>query len=481
VELVVGASDRNVYAFESDGSNSAGWPQAVLNEVLTGPAVGDLDHDGGQEVVALTRDGKFYAWHANGTPLPNFYVNKGGSFFCGPALIDIDGDGDLEIAAGSFTDNRVYLIDYSGSDHAGWPITGTDKWYGSPSVGDVDNDGISELIYAGFDSSLHVWNGDGSEVTGFPVHLNGQVWSSVAVGDVNHDNHPEMAVVTNMGSIYLVNYDGTFAAGFPVDIGHTLKSAPVMADLNDDGNLDLVFGDNVGNIYAMNAAGAFLPGFPRPLGGSIVGSPVVGDITGDAQPDIIVGSTNDVIYGLDRNGVTLRNFPIPGEASGQIIASPALGEFDGDGHMEIAVPIKGLGHNLMVLDYKMDAQVGNLQWPNFGHDIHRSNDFDQVPYGVDEPAFHPDIFSLTQNYPNPFNASTVIKFSLRHDGETTLSIFDLLGRRVKLLSSGMLVAGNHAFIWNGTDDAGMIVTSGVYFYRLDSAESSQTRRMVLLK
>ena len=179
--------------------------------MITGPAIGDIDHDGGKEVVALSNDGRFYAWHANGTPLANFPVSKGGTYMAGPLLADIDGDQNLEIIAGSFSDNKVYVIKSDGSDLTGWPTTAINRWYGSGSAGDIDEDGLSEIVYAGFDSSVHVWNADGSEVAGFPVHINGQVWAAPSIGDVNGDSHLEIAVVAyNTGDCFLIKIDGFF-------------------------------------------------------------------------------------------------------------------------------------------------------------------------------------------------------------------------------------------------------------------------------
>ncbi len=453
--------------------------------VISGPAVGDLDNDGNDEVVAVSKDGKFYAWEANGSLMPGFPVTKGGTFYSGPLLIDLDGDDHLDIVAGSYSDNKVYVVDYTGVDRPGWPVTATSRWYGSPSSGDIDNDGIPEIVYAGFDSLLHVWNGDGTEVAGFPARLNSTCWVSAAVGNIDGDNRPEIVVPVSGGSVFAFNDDGSTVAGFPLNLGVVLKSSPSMADLNGDNRPDIVFGANDGRIYAIDGSGANLAGFPVTPGGTISGSPVIGDITGDGQPDIIVGSSNGnacYLNGYDRNGQILRNFPIPGEATGQITSSAAIGLFDSDASMEIAIGIKATsGNNLMVIDYKENASALNLIWPVFGKDIWRSNNSGNTITSVDNPVIAPTSFSLSQNYPNPFNASTRIEFSLKNAGDAQLTVFDLLGRQVKTLQSGLLTAGKHSFLWNGNDESGSVVSSGVYFYRLSSAEGTVVKQMLLLK
>jgi hypothetical protein len=95
----------------------------------------------------------------------------------------------------------------------------------------------------------------------------------------------------------------------------------------------------------------------------------------------------------------------------------------------------------------------------------------------------PSRTGLGQNYPNPFNAETTIRFELAEAAEAvSVSIYDLMGRRLSLLSLGGMAAGSYDFVWNGRDDNGRPVASGIYFYRLEIGSSFvETRRMTLLK
>jgi len=93
----------------------------------------------------------------------------------------------------------------------------------------------------------------------------------------------------------------------------------------------------------------------------------------------------------------------------------------------------------------------------------------------------PDQSELKLNFPNPFNAETVIEYNLSSDGEARLEIFDVLGQRIKVLVATELPAGRYRAVWNGRDEKGMRVSSGVYFYRLNAGEFQQVRRMILLK
>ncbi len=89
--------------------------------------------------------------------------------------------------------------------------------------------------------------------------------------------------------------------------------------------------------------------------------------------------------------------------------------------------------------------------------------------------------TLHPNHPNPFNPATTIRFELASRGTATLRIYDARGRAVRTLFSGVADAGITALTWNGRDDDGRAVGSGVYFYRLETTSGAQARKMVLLK
>jgi hypothetical protein len=97
------------------------------------------------------------------------------------------------------------------------------------------------------------------------------------------------------------------------------------------------------------------------------------------------------------------------------------------------------------------------------------------------PASIPGETALHPNVPNPFNPSTRIRFELPRSQDITLDVYDLRGRRVRRLAQGTWDAGEHGLVWDGTDDQGRTVPSGVYVSRLRAADGDLSRRMVLLK
>jgi len=98
-----------------------------------------------------------------------------------------------------------------------------------------------------------------------------------------------------------------------------------------------------------------------------------------------------------------------------------------------------------------------------------------------EPVAAPLVTALHQNVPNPFNPTTTIRFELSEPGRVDLRVYDVTGRLVRILVSEDLPAERHSVPWNGEDNRGRRVASGVYFYRIATADFVATRKMVLLK
>ena len=90
-------------------------------------------------------------------------------------------------------------------------------------------------------------------------------------------------------------------------------------------------------------------------------------------------------------------------------------------------------------------------------------------------------FNLCQNYPNPFNIETKIDFTLPVSGYANLKIFNLLGQAVRTLVDGERPAGHYTVQWDGNDQNGLPVASGVYFYRIEQGDQSQYKKMMLIK
>jgi hypothetical protein len=99
----------------------------------------------------------------------------------------------------------------------------------------------------------------------------------------------------------------------------------------------------------------------------------------------------------------------------------------------------------------------------------------------DKVNLRPNDFVLKQNYPNPFNPSTELVFSLARTSDIRLTVYNVLGQEVKLLAEGTFTTGDHTVVWDGQDNTGRAVSSGVYFYRLSAENFVTEKKMLLLK
>ena len=93
----------------------------------------------------------------------------------------------------------------------------------------------------------------------------------------------------------------------------------------------------------------------------------------------------------------------------------------------------------------------------------------------------PQTFSLEQNYPNPFNPDCEIRYALPADAEVNLSVYNMLGQKVTTLVEEYQTAGHKTVHWNGTDENGNKVASGIYFYRIKAGDYTESKKMILMK
>lgn len=126
----------------------------------------------------------------------------------------------------------------------------------------------------------------------------------------------------------------------------------------------------------------------------------------------------------------------------------------------------------------IEAQFGSID-PVF----YSEWDYDgrQVTDVEENGLFGPDKFTLEQNYPNPFNPTTTILYRLARPITVNLSIYNVLGEKVITLVHGKQTTGEHEIIWDGRDNKGRLVGSGIYFYRIEASGFVKTYKMMLLK
>ncbi|MDP8269336.1 MAG: FlgD immunoglobulin-like domain containing protein [Candidatus Tenebribacter davisii] len=210
-------------------------------------------------------------------------------------------------------------------------------------------------------------------------------------------------------------------------------------------------------------------------------------LVGDLSPNI-VASTDQIDFGIvTTNNLQINNLEITNLGYETLQISDVV--ISGEGFNYNGVLQFDLEHlQIYVLEIEFEtAQMGQYS----GELTILSNDPDTqelvIPLNaecltsIDDDLAVAD--QLLSNYPNPFNPSTTISFTLSTDSteNTELVIYNIKGQIVKQLLREHLAEGKYSVVWNGKDDRGKSVSSGIYYYRLSSGNFQQARKMILMK
>jgi hypothetical protein len=134
----------------------------------------------------------------------------------------------------------------------------------------------------------------------------------------------------------------------------------------------------------------------------------------------------------------------------------------------------------------LDTTSANQNGPAFGLFVALANGAVlELPGGLVEintpQSLIPEEYALHQNYPNPFNPTTTIRYDLKENSDVVLQIYNLLGQKIRTLINNRQEAGYREVVWDGRNDAGIGVASGIYIYRIEAGKFVQTRKMVLMR
>ncbi|MCP4704754.1 MAG: T9SS type A sorting domain-containing protein [candidate division Zixibacteria bacterium] len=287
---------------------------------------------------------------------------------------------------------------------------------------------------------------------------------SIVAAKFNADVFIDLAVSCSNGIIWYLENDQ--AGGFTpiVQIGGTAGNVYLgTADLNGDGVFDLAEAhattDTV-KTWINNGTGTFVFANSYFVGGEFPQAVAFGDFDADTELDMVISSWADEnikFFTGSGSGVFTYDttYSIGGRPRG---LCPA--DLDGDGYIDLAVAGQGT-----------DMVAVLLNRSSLLLDVEDITDNDKLPRK----------YVLEQNYPNPFNPITTIKFALKTASQAKVEVFNLLGQSVRVLVDDELTAGTKQVVWDGLNDAGDPVTSGIYFYRINADKFVDTKKMVLLK
>src|SRR5690606_13215862 len=270
-------------------------PAFQYSKNTRGLTLADLDSDGVDELL-IGIDEKFFAIKGDGSLL--FELDVEGPILYPPAVADMDGDGDLEIVFNfgfSTLTNGTYLLDHEGNVLDGWPRTHSTLASNGASIADLDDDGIMEIITAeridGTSALVHVFKMDGTELnSSWPYDIGSVSCFTPSVGDINNDGIKEVIVAGYNTGIFAIQSDGVVLPGFPAynpSVAYSYQS-PILVDFDRDDNLEIV-GANHGDAsayYVMKNDGTYAAGWPYPISSWTYAPPTVADVNDDGVFEI---------------------------------------------------------------------------------------------------------------------------------------------------------------------------------------------------
>ena len=211
---------------------------------MVGAAAGDLEPDGNPDIVVCTWDDNIYAIDHTGTIKEGFPVTSTNRFNAPPTLVDLDGDGDLEIVAGNDS-GLLHVLHHDGTEMASYDVG--DDIRGGISVADLNDDGSYELLFAGYDDMIHVWNPmDGVELDGWPVDMDYNSLTEPVTADLDGDGDLEVVAAMKSGMVYVFHHDATLFNNFPTNLSGNIESSPAIGDFDNDGDYEIIFGTTQG-------------------------------------------------------------------------------------------------------------------------------------------------------------------------------------------------------------------------------------------
>jgi hypothetical protein len=512
--------------FELDGSFSNGWPLYCDTLILGHDSVVlDIDHDGQSEVLTYgTRriDGQYaysliFLIDDNGSVMPGFPISAIDP--SGLAASDMNGDNEYEIIYLSRRGGIINCIDRYGISKPGWPIPyPSDINCVAGSFGDLDLDGNNEYIITG-DRNIYAFRNDGSMQAGFPVtpeetnfdFYNG-IWGS-SLADLDHDGFSEIITAgdnwehwpppIDSSFIGIYDHNGQPKPGWPRYFPYAIISPVTPSDINNDGSIDLAYQSLY--LYFKDLNGMDLPGWPilltRPTGeiwGSNSDLSIV-DLDGDGYSEIFPNFNlllsdslgqdsiwyfgHSYLFAFDHLGLLLPGYPLTFRGSNA--NKPPCFAIDSSTYklymsLSSDITTSEIDSVFLALYQYPDSTGPANQWPTLSHDNLHTRNYsfvDRVTSIADEgsPPL-PKSAILKQNYPNPFNSSTIIEYTLPKAENITLSLYDILGRKVIELDKGVYPAGINRQTLNLKD-----YTGGIYFLTLKTEQTQITRKLVYLK
>ncbi len=431
--VVVVTRDGTLSSWGLDGLER--WPPFSVGEgpFYSSPAAGDIDGDGVMEIVVGSDSRWLYVIEPGAAPTVDG-IFLGDVVRTSVAFADLDDDPtDVEIVASS-GDSRLFLIDGDGfvlSDTLITEILGPLRT--SPVAGDIDSDGVLELVALSQEGNLHCFDLSGNRESYWPSSVGDPGFSSPALGDIDRDGYMEIVLISGR-ALNALNHNGTTCTGFPVELD---EPAPTP-------------------YFWFEEDTAFRGGFDE-----LFSSPILVDMEGDGYLEIIFGSGTN-LHGYDHRGDPLNGFPLG--CGGEVSSTPAAFVV-GDTLWVYVASREG-----MIYCWGIEGNPDAV-WPMFRRDASRSG---CLATSASPVAPGPALLSRVYSYPNPVNGpNATLRYHLGDHAVVKIEIFDVAGERVAEYEGNTTP---NEFNEVSLDVSGL--ATGLYVYRIEATNSSRSEEFI---
>jgi hypothetical protein len=356
VTMTIGNNFQNamLYAFKSDGTIVSGFPIAMGHFFEGDPALFDSDDDGKME-MAVSQDRNLYLRDQQGNAIWSIPYN--GPVFQSIyhpfhlSVDDIDNDGTKEIVVTCYSGGAVFVFDAQGNVRPGWPVIlppgcspcGPPQIQASASIGDIDNDGVKEVVVPLAGSHfIHCLKPDGTYCAGFPVDTINVNIGQATLADIDGDQYLEI-ILANVEYFIILKYDGAFYPDFPI-WGYTSTSAPSVTMSTGEwlvafGAARSLYYENY--LYRLDPV-EILPGWPATVTGwHFSNTPLFADIHDTSTMEIVTGAYSNAfvsdgrLYAYDMAANVIPGFPTANLYHRGITKTGAVNDLNGDGNLDI--------------------------------------------------------------------------------------------------------------------------------------------------
>jgi len=354
--------------------------------------VANIDEDPNLEVVlAATND--LYVWKADGTDVSGFPVTLPYASDVSQSLVVFENSGQNTILVSTVSGGQnSYLYAYKSTGEVRWVKTLPHGDANGVAVGDINGDGLDEIVVSSYDSnpnrgSINVIKQNGGDF-GLTITLEGEHFKKPILADV--DGQAGMEIISSssfesdssVGNVYVYNGSGNVLDGWPKLIDCNYKINTSVGDLDGDGNADIIANGRVGEIHAWDHSGENIPGWPVNNPSFTYHDhlqPIIGDITGDGSVDVLIGDRGCSLMAFHSTGIPISGFPIglSSDPTNCEVWSMALGSYQPDRNRMILAGIDenaapGRWDGIQMIDTGHLASTSPMFWPTESQNMQRT-------------------------------------------------------------------------------------------------------------